>query len=1039
MGRRNQKVSMTGKVHSPRAAWLLAPLCALVCVLLAQTAAAGEPVLEPPAGELPQEPPPSAPLAPPQIEHSAADVYCTILFTGDSHAYLDIAEPDVGGLARRATFIANVQKQGLPTLVLDAGGLFSGSEEYDQLRAALYLRLVTLLGYRALNLSPSELSFGWLWLADTLKAYPAGEPAPLVSGNIVLPDRYKDLPIHSAGTAEVGPWKIGIVGFAYPSEFSTASVRDQWAELIPSASALLDKLDKQVDAIIVLAELPRKQLADVAALRGVDLIISADAGPDLEQIGTVPVVHCRPNGVAIGQIDAIVNAQGLRVLRATPLPLTARVLRDPGVEEVLKLFRADTYEKLHGEKVEPPIQEPGKIDGQEAAFVGASLCSACHKDEFAQWRQTRHARACDSLYKDQRQFMPACQTCHTTGYGHSTGYDPKVGTPEFRNVQCEGCHGPGSVHSLNPTKSNVRPGKDPALCRRCHDTANSPQFERQQQRYFDLINHRQILLSPPMTPEVQPKPVAMPAPVPVGSKPLVELFVMSLCPYAVKAENVLLPWAKEMKELVEFRIHFIAREQKAGTQPPPSAKSAEDGVGGLRLEPESQCSGSPQPSEGPFASLHGQAEVDEGVRQAVILELFPDKAFDYMLCRNKSIRSADWRACAVESGIDPEFVARMATGRDGEDIFRRNIARALELGVQSSPSVYVDGRKLEGQRQPADVAARICAAQPNAAFCAQQPECEVDSDCDQPGKVGLCLDAGTLHARCKVSEPVPFDVTIINAPMKDCPVCYSGPGLRSIMRLFPYARLRSLAYEDPAAQELIRRDQLDALPAYLFSERIREAPRFEQIKEHLTDRDGHLLLDPGLSAVSYFADRPLKRSGIDLWVEPHSEASQRVMAAIIRHMAQRKGYCNFHFLVSPRTGPLPKQPGKPWPVVERYSSANSEPELEEAARQLCIQQRYPTAFYKYVLAYNALIGAPWASQQSLKSVRLPQIRVERCASGQEGFELMNRDYALGKELHVGYAPMVLINNRLLMAAESIELVKQVYDELNPPEEKPAVK
>jgi len=982
-----------------------------------------------PARGAPQQGPPRP--QPTTADASRLGVPVIILFTGNTRASLEGPSPALGGLARRASVIGAARRERLPTLLVDAGGLFDGSDEFDRLRAAWYLRILSLLGYRALNLSPTELRFGWQWLAQTLGASPAEHAPPLISANAAVPERFNAIPIHTAGVAEVGPWRVALVGFAYPGDKSTVSARAQWLEVIQAASQAIPKLARQADAVVVLADLPRKLLRNLATVPGVDLVISADAGPDIERIEGVPIVHCRPQGLAIGRVDALVNARGLTVQKVVQVELTGAVPREPSVEQALVAFRAEAFTKLGGQRVRPPVNEQQPTAG---SYVGAEVCGDCHKDASAQWRQTGHARAFSSLYAGQRQLVPRCQSCHTTGFGRQGGYDPRVGTPALRNVQCEACHGPGAAHALDPSTKNIRSTADAALCRQCHDKANSPQFERQLQGYMKEVDHKQILaaLSPPAA---APKPERTPPPKPKAEKPVVELFVMSMCPYGMRTEQLLFPWVEKMKDSIDFRLRFIAREQDQAEKPTageePETPPAEQ-PGGLRLDQEPGCVGEPEPSRGPFASLHGQAEVDEDVRQAVMIELFPDRYRSYILCRNRDIRSPDWQACALDNGIDADLVARVAASPEGAAIFRRNIARKRELGARVSPTIYINGRKYEGKVRLPDIAQGICNVQPDAELCTRKPVCVSDSDCDQPGKVGVCVDPGTPKASCRVSDPVPFLLIAINAPQEQCPACHPGPGLRSLLTLFPYANVQSLAYDDPAARPLIERYKIDAFPAYLFGPRVRGHPRFKRIEPHVIEIGDRLLLDPGLNSVTYFPQRKLRPGRLDVWVQPHAPASLRVMAAFIRHMARRRGSCRFRYLVRRRTGPPVRGAVQPWKAAERYASANGELELEAAVRQLCVQERYPREFFYYLLAYNGLVGSPRAHERALKSRHLLPRRVDDCARGPQGLELMDRNFQQQEALHIRYAPMALINNRLLMTAESIDLVKNAYDRLNPP-------
>ncbi len=64
-----------------------------------------------------------------------------------------------------------------------------------------------------------------------------------------------------------------------------------------------------------------------------------------------------------------------------------------------------------------------------------------------------------------------CGACHTTGYrpsGHQDGMEGIVGQWAAPGVQCEACHGPGSLHADNPYGIALKIDRDPEACGKCH-------------------------------------------------------------------------------------------------------------------------------------------------------------------------------------------------------------------------------------------------------------------------------------------------------------------------------------------------------------------------------------------------------------------------------------------------------------------------------------------------------------------------------------------------------------------------------------------
>jgi hypothetical protein len=119
-----------------------------------------------------------------------------------------------------------------------------------------------------------------------------------------------------------------------------------------------------------------------------------------------------------------------------------------------------------------------------AAYVGDRRCKVCHLATFKAWEKTAHAHAFETLKNEERK-NPICIACHTTGYG-AGGYGSKDMVVDLSNVQCESCHGPGSLYSRSSVMRERERSEElglvrigPETCTRCHNE-NSPTF-----RVFD--------------------------------------------------------------------------------------------------------------------------------------------------------------------------------------------------------------------------------------------------------------------------------------------------------------------------------------------------------------------------------------------------------------------------------------------------------------------------------------------------------------------------------------------------------------------------
>ena len=124
----------------------------------------------------------------------------------------------------------------------------------------------------------------------------------------------------------------------------------------------------------------------------------------------------------------------------------------------------------------PPLAEPS-----QAHFSGEASCVRCHKAAARFCKRTAHAHAWKTLQAVGKTGHGDCVSCHVTGYGEMGG--SSLGFSKgLENVQCEACHGPGSIHVEKRGLEKplaLRTTTPEAVCTHCHNEKHSDTFQYQ--------------------------------------------------------------------------------------------------------------------------------------------------------------------------------------------------------------------------------------------------------------------------------------------------------------------------------------------------------------------------------------------------------------------------------------------------------------------------------------------------------------------------------------------------------------------------------
>lgn len=121
------------------------------------------------------------------------------------------------------------------------------------------------------------------------------------------------------------------------------------------------------------------------------------------------------------------------------------------------------------------VKTPEPAEG-EPGYVGMDECDTCHEEAVVQWKTTVHASAYETLVVDNKQFDLSCVGCHVTGFREPSGAEV-VETRGLVDVQCEQCHGPGSLHIEDPETKPLGELVPEAVCLECHTPEHSDTFD----------------------------------------------------------------------------------------------------------------------------------------------------------------------------------------------------------------------------------------------------------------------------------------------------------------------------------------------------------------------------------------------------------------------------------------------------------------------------------------------------------------------------------------------------------------------------------
>ena len=429
----------------------------------------------------------------------------------------------MGGLPRRAAFIEQEKAEGSENLILDTGNFVASkplpeqSLEPARIKAELILKAMDAMGYSIMAIGERDLYLG----LDHLRTLSDMTRVRFLSAN--LTDSTGKTLFKPYRILKVGGVKVGVIGLtAVPADqrmfqrrVPDVSVEDPFS----AAGESVDSIRKKCDLLVVLSNIGYAgDLRLAETVPGIDIIVSGGTKRYMKKPirkNSTLVTSGYYEGRAIGKLTVHFDGTVKGWISREELDFLDKQIQtaeekmetpngkkkydtlfeNRGLAEKLTLYEPDMVNLDPSFPDDPEIAalisdyrkglikssgsspDSGAVSKEQLRYTGSKECARCHESRYRFWLNTGHSRAFESLAPKNAGADPDCIGCHVTGYKRRTGYWPKAPKEELRGVQCEACHGVGSLHVGNPDSYSLVHLPAAPRCMDCHTENQDDDFD----------------------------------------------------------------------------------------------------------------------------------------------------------------------------------------------------------------------------------------------------------------------------------------------------------------------------------------------------------------------------------------------------------------------------------------------------------------------------------------------------------------------------------------------------------------------------------
>lgn len=381
-----------------------------------------------------------------------------------------------------------------------------------------------------------------------------------------------------------------------------------------------------------------------------------------------------------------------------------------------------------------------------------------------------------------------------------------------------------------------------------------------------------------------------------GKQVKVDFYVMSQCPYGTQVEDAIGPVLKKLGSAVDFNVNFIANDNTDKT----------------------------------FKSLHGQAEVEGDLVQLCAMKYNPDKYVDLILCMNKNARAipGNWEKCAKDNGLDVDSIKTCYEGDESKTLLSDSIKKSEAINARGSPTIYINDKSYTGARGENDFFRAICQEFDNAPTA--------------------CSD---------IPEPKKVDMIVISD--KRCEDCDASGLIGQLKSIFPGLDVTTYDYSDSEGKTLYDDNNLTFLPAFLFTDNVKDGEGYSNVQRYLVKTGDYLSLqagatfDPNAEICGNNIDDD--GDGLTDCEDSDCKSEWQCMEKLDKPVVDLfvMSYCPYGTQMEKGTLPVIDALGNSvdWNIRFVYYSMHGEKEVTEQHLQYCIQKETPDVYFDYLKCF----------------------------------------------------------------------------------------